>query len=383
MRSHSYLNTCKKILAAYDGSIPFAAWVKDFFRNEKKYGGSDRKQIGHACYSFFRLGHAFRHLEMEERILIALFLCSTEPVFILKELRPGWNEQIHLSPEEKMDWLGASEETGKIFPFTIALSEQVRNTRFQFSFLKQPDLFLRIRPGKKESVINKLNLASIPFIEEEKDCIRLANQSKIEEVVKLDEEAVVQDLNSQRTLDDINLSGKGLTAWDCCAASGGKSILLHDHYPGIQLTVSDVRESILHNLRNRFNRAGIGNYQSFVADLAAGARLPGKKFDLVICDAPCSGSGTWARTPEQLSFFREEQVSHYVVLQKGITSTAVQSVKPGGLFVYITCSVFEAENEKRVEELINVPGLELIRSKYLEGYNRKADSLFTAVFRKH
>ncbi len=284
--------------------------------------------------------------------------------------------------EEKMERLGAPGEIRNIFPFTGALSEKVRCHSFQLSFLQQPDLFLRIRPGKKEPVIKKLVAASIPFIEEAHDCLRLSNQSKIEEVLKLDEEAVVQDLNSQRTLDDVNLSGKGLTAWDCCAASGGKSLLLHDHNPAIHLAVSDVRESILHNLRKRFSRAGIQNYQSFVADLTKGINLPRRKFDLVICDAPCSGSGTWARTPEQLSFFREEQISHYTALQKSITTAAVQSVKQGGIFVYITCSVFTAENEERVEELLHIPGLEHIQSKYLEGYDQKADSLFTAVFKK-
>lgn len=383
MRSHSYLNTCKRIIGSYDGSIPLAAWLKEFFRSEKKYGGSDRKQIGHACYSFFRLGNAFRQLEMEERILTGLFLCSAEPLFILKELRPEWNEWIHLTSEQKMERLGAPGEINNIFPFRGALSEKVRSHSFQLSFLQQPDLFLRIRPGKKEPVIKKLGAASISVKEEAHDCLRLSNQSKIEEVLTLDEEAVVQDLNSQRTLDDINLSGKGLTAWDCCAASGGKSILLKDHYPDIGLTVSDIRESILFNLRKRFSRAGILNYRSFVADLSKGGDLPRKKFDLVICDAPCSGSGTWARTPEQLSYFREEQISHYTSLQKSITTAAVQSVKPGGIFVYITCSVFMEENEERVEELLKISGLEHIQSKYLVGYDQRADSLFTAVFRKH
>ena len=70
-----------------------------------------------------------------------------------------------------------------------------------------------------------------------------------------------------------------LKAWDCCAASGGKSILLKDKFPRVQLTVSDIRETILRNLRQRFQRAGIKDYHAFVADLSKPSFLIIKKFD--------------------------------------------------------------------------------------------------------
>ena len=383
MRSFSYLNTSKRIIETYDGKIPFASWLKQFFKNEKKFGGSDRKHISHACYSYYRLGKAFRGIETEEKILTGLFLCSTAPVFILEELKPEWNEKIFILPEEKISLLNAGPEVARIFSFGASLSTEIPEHEFQVSFLRQPDLFARIRPGKKEIVIGKLQAASMNFIEEGETCLRLSNQSKMEEVLQVDEEVVVQDMNSQKTLDGLTPGEtKGLTAWDCCAASGGKSILLHDLYPGVQITVSDVRESIIANLRKRFARAGIHSYQSFVADLTTGRQVSKRNFDIVICDAPCSGSGTWARTPEQLSFFREEQILQYSRLQKTIAKEAARYVKQGGWFVYITCSVFEEENEKIVKEILGESGLSLSQTNYLRGYDKKADTLFTAVFRK-
>src|SRR5690606_27157702 len=114
-----------------------------------------------------------------------------------------------------------------------------------------------------------------------------------------------------------------LSVWDCCAASGGKSILAKDILKNIQLTVSDIRKSILINLEKRFASAGIKAYTAKVADLTdpsfshsplapserfSRAGTHHSAFDLIICDAPCSGSGTWARTPEQLYNWTEARL---------------------------------------------------------------------------
>ena len=75
----------------------------------------------------------------------------------------------------------------------------------------------------------------------------------------------MQDFSSQGVGGLLLPVARGpLYVWDCCAASGGKSIMLYDLDPAIRLTVSDIRESILINLRKRFNEAGIKKYQSFV-----------------------------------------------------------------------------------------------------------------------
>ncbi len=95
MRSHSYINSAKTILQDYDGSLPFAAWIKQFFKAHKKYGSKDRREITHLCYSYFRLGNAFETEPAEERMLLGVFLSSSENNFILSELKPDWNQEIH------------------------------------------------------------------------------------------------------------------------------------------------------------------------------------------------------------------------------------------------------------------------------------------------
>ncbi len=66
MRIHSYLKTAESILVAYDGSSPFAGWLKQFFAANKKYGSTDRKHISQLCYNYFRLGQAFKNYSVEE-----------------------------------------------------------------------------------------------------------------------------------------------------------------------------------------------------------------------------------------------------------------------------------------------------------------------------
>jgi 16S rRNA (cytosine967-C5)-methyltransferase len=387
MRFHSYINSAKNILQQYDGGVPFSIWLKQFFKEHKKYGSKDRREITALCYGFYRLGAAFENYTVEERILLGAFLTSEENNFVLQELKPEWNENIKLSGEEKLRLLHVQKESFHFFPLLNELSEAINKEQFDLSFLQQPLLYLRIRPGKKKIVSSKLQNASIAFEFIGNDCIALANSSKVDEVIELNKEAVVQDYNSQRIGElfqnfKLQTTNYKPSVWDCCAASGGKSILAYDIIPNIMLTVSDVRESILRNLKRRFEQAGIKNYKSFVADLSTHSPFTSHHslFDLVICDAPCSGSGTWSRTPEQLHFFKKEKIDHYAQLQKSIVVNACKAVKEKGFFLYITCSVFKKENEEVVEFIQANTSLELVSKKYFIGYDKKADTLFTALF---
>ena len=383
MRSHSYINTTKRIIDEYDGSIPLSSFLKQFFKEEKKFGSTDRKQIAHACYCYYRLGNAFSSFPTDERILYGVFLCSHSENIFLKELKPEWNQLVNVTVEKKISFLEADEEVEKIFPFSDELNKDLKRKEFYLSFLIQPDLFLRMRPGKKMVVLSQLKEAGIEFEIAGDDCIILTNQTKIDEILHLDADAVVQDLNSQKVLESLQNVlpvNKNISAWDCCAASGGKSILLHDRFPKAAITVSDVRERILINLKKRFRHAAINQYSSLLIDLSSDHVPLKNKFDLVICDAPCSGSGTWSRTPEQLCFFQKEKIDHYSTLQKKIAMNAAAQLKEPGYFLYITCSVFEKENEEVVEFIQKNTSLKLEQMDYLEGYEQKADTLFTALF---
>ena len=308
-RFHSYINSAKEILTAYKGNEPFASFIKKQFSANKKFGSKDRKQISHLCYCWFRLGKLFETVVMEERMLIGLFLCSNEGNDILMNLKPEWNGKANLPIDAKLSVVNYPFDPEQIFPFTNELSNEIDINVFALSHLTQPDLFLRIRPGQKEKVTSKLLTAGILFQLLNDICIALPNATKINEVIELNKEAVVQDYSSQRVgelLKIINYQSSNyqFSVWDCCAASGGKAIMVYDLMPNIELTVSDIRNSILTNLQARFAEAGIKKYNSFVADLSDASFVSHHSlYDIIITDVPCSGSGTWGRTPEQLHFF--------------------------------------------------------------------------------
>jgi len=382
MRAYSYLHSAEAIIQTYDGRLPLAAWLKAYFREHKKFGSRDRKEIAHACYSYYRGGRLFAGLPVTEVLLRCLLLSPGPSQEILQSLRPEWIEWLSRPLEEKLSFLGVLQ-LRPIFPLHAHLGEAIDEKPFLLSHLVQPNLHLRLRPGREAGVLGKIKASGLPYATCGPQCLALPNGSKVEDLIALNHEAVVQDRSSQEVLH--MLEGyldplRPFSAWDCCTASGGKAIQLADMYPHARLTVSDIRESILVNLRKRFTEAGIRSYRSFVADVGgAPFAVPGT-YDLVVCDAPCSGSGTWSRTPEQLHFFRDTQIGHYTDLQESIALHAAQQVKAGGYFLYITCSVFEAENEGMVKKLSAAMSLE--KSAYCKGYRQKADTLFAALFRK-
>ena len=147
--------------------------------------------------------------------------------------------------------------------------------------------------------------------------------------------------------------------------------------------MSDIRGNIILLLHRRFKKAGIKEYNYFIADITSEEFTPGEpSFDVIICDAPCSGSGTWSRTPEQLCFFKQASIKEYSNLQRKIVTSAMPRLRKGGLFIYITCSVFKLENEAIASFVAEKFNCELLSLQMLKGYDKKADSMFVAIFRK-
>ena len=380
---HSHLTSAVKVIQTHKKGEPLVHHLKCFFAADKKYGSKDRKQISSLCYNFYRLGNAKKNESMEQRIIIASFLCNHKPNPFLLEIKPELNERIYLSASDKLTLLGIN--LYDVFPFQNEIGEDINKEKYAVSFLEQPLFFLRLRPRKEVMVLEKLTNHNIDFIEVTTSCISLPQGFKTDSFFVTDKEVVVQDRNSQLVFNylqrqDVYLK-KDVEVWDCCAASGGKSILLYDILHGhVNLHVSDIRPNILNNLRSRFKEAGIKNYHAFTANLLEEqSAIPEIKYDLIICDAPCTGSGTWSRTPEQSHFFDAAKIYEYAAMQLKIASNAIPYLQSGGLFFYITCSVFKKENEDVVATLKQKFHLQVLQMEYLKGYEMQADTMFVAV----
>lgn len=325
-------------------------------------------------------------MEAREKILASLFLTLDEPDDLLLAIKPEWRDHVELHLSEKLAFLelsGLRLPVNEVFPLYDHISGLLAGRdEFILSHFIQPRLFLRIRPGKEELVEGHLRTARIPYNIYDQT-VELANSTDIAPVLATDRDVVVQDLSSQRTgklvANALELAGKGSKVWDCCAASGGKSIMAYDLDPSIDLTVSDIRPAILHNLSGRFDRAGIKKYRSFVADLSTETRR-NEWYDIVIADVPCSGSGTWGRTPEELYFFSSSKLLRYQDLQKKIVKNIEGNIRPGGVLLYFTCSVFRDENEDMVEFIQTNTKLELVSMEVVSGWESRADTMFMSMF---
>lgn len=383
MKIEHQVRAFEQILNSYDGLLPLHRFLVTYFKRNKKMGSSDRRWASRYVYSYFRLGKALSNVDKLERLAIADFLCNSTASLVIDTYLPQFKEQVNLPVKAKLTLvmdLYPDFKLEEVFPFPPALlSDTIDKEDFYTSFFTQPDLFIRVQKNHSLKMLNTLKDAGVLVHDLGEKTFAMPNGTKLETIIPEQKHYQVQDLSSQKTGDYFQPQ-KYDYWWDCCAASGGKSLLLHDLEPTVQLLVSDVRETSLNNLDERFQLAGLKKYQKKVLDLLLNneQELHHYTFDGIILDAPCSGSGTWGRTPEMLHYFDQQKISFFQQLQKSIASNVLAYLKPGKPLVYITCSVFKQENEEVVAYLQQEHHLKLESMEVIKGYNDKADTMFVA-----
>ncbi len=138
----------------------------------------------------------------------------------------------------------------------------------------------------------------------------------------------------------------GMTVVDYCAGGGGKTLGLAAVMAGEgRLVGADVVAKRLENIRPRLVRAGVEADLRHIGQNGGGMEDLNGQADLVFVDAPCSGSGTWRRRPEDAWRLTAEEVERLHALQVRILGQASQLVRPGGRLAYVTCSLLSRENE--------------------------------------
>jgi 16S rRNA (cytosine967-C5)-methyltransferase len=161
----------------------------------------------------------------------------------------------------------------------------------------------------------------------------------------------IQDEGSQIVADlalaaDQGMTGGAAQVLDFCAGAGGKTLALsasmHNHG---QIFAHDADKARLAPIFGRVRRAGCRNVQ--VIQPSGLPPLEGS-MDLVLVDAPCTGSGTWRRRPDSKWRLTDRQLEQRQTEQAAILDDARRYVKPGGRLAYVTCSVFREENADRI-----------------------------------
>jgi 16S rRNA (cytosine967-C5)-methyltransferase len=144
----------------------------------------------------------------------------------------------------------------------------------------------------------------------------------------------------------------GNTVLDLCAAPGGKTLLLSlAAGPQGRVVAADLHANRVRTMAERFESAGVRNIESVVLDGSRPLPFEGK-FDRILVDVPCSGTGTLARHPEIRWRLRAEDLADLHGRQVGLLRNALPALAPGGRLVYSTCSLEPEENEFVVNEAL-------------------------------
>lgn len=153
----------------------------------------------------------------------------------------------------------------------------------------------------------------------------------------------LQDLAPQIACAAVPLT-RAETVLDYCAGGGGKALALAAR--GAQVTAWDADPGRMRDLPARADRAGVA------IDLAPQSGPEGR-FDVVLTDVPCSGSGTWRRTPDAKWRLTPGQLDVFRDVQHRILEGASRHLRPGGRLVYMTCSLFTSENEAVITRFLD------------------------------
>ncbi len=156
----------------------------------------------------------------------------------------------------------------------------------------------------------------------------------------------IQDEGSQLVAE---LAGRGNAILDCCAAPGGKTAILAERNPTATITACDISPPRLKAMQTLLARYP-GNIRFRALDAT---ELPFRtEFDLVLCDAPCSGTGTIARNPEIRHRITLDDFARHHERQVRLLCSVMRSLREGGRLVYSTCSLEAEENEAVVAEAL-------------------------------
>lgn len=143
---------------------------------------------------------------------------------------------------------------------------------------------------------------------------------------------------------------------DFCAGAGGKTLAIAAAMNNKgRILAWDVSEKRLSQMKERLRRAKVDNVQTHVLTSENDPFIKRHRdsADIVIIDAPCSGSGTWRRNPDLKWRFQEQDWKEIIETQKHILESASRLVKPSGKLLYITCSIFKNENESQLETFLS------------------------------
>lgn len=322
------------IAAARDNGAAADVIIQRYFRARRYAGSKDRRAVRDLVYAAIR-----RSGERPETGRAAMIgLAESDPA-----LAALFDGSIHGPPP-----IAANEPSAEAAEVPMWLREKLGG----LGLLQRAPLDLRINRLKSEPITIE---GAVPT-PHAPDGLRLPEGTPVEHLPEYEAGLIeVQDEGSQ--LVTIACAAEpGMKVVDLCAGAGGKTLglaaAMEDR--GV-IFACDADRNRLSRLAPRAERAGLtiaetrlldgGREIMALSDLIAAA-------DLVVVDAPCSGTGTWRRNPEARWRLTPERLARVVALQARLLDVAARLVRPGGTLVHIVCSLLDEEGAGQAEAFL-------------------------------
>jgi 16S rRNA (cytosine967-C5)-methyltransferase len=353
-------------------SMPGDQRLRDFFRQHPGLGKRDRLQIGDWVFDVLRNLRLYEALARRQAAPVqAATIGTTEPpdptaharrLILLAQAAeplPGFDDLPEPVRFSLPDWLWERLQA--------AYGDRATSIAAALLLPSPIDLRANLLKGKAEVLRQKLADRGVEAvaIDQVPTGLRVAGRPNLEKLDLFEQGWFeIQDAGSQRIV-DFSEPRRGQLVVDFCAGAGGKTLAIAARMRNVgKVLAFDTGEERLSRLMPRARRAG--------ADIANAMRIDGvqdprlaryfRRADVVLVDAPCSGTGTLRRSPDMKWRLTAARVAQHVQEQRAILVAAAKLVKPGGKLVYATCSLLQEENEQQVDWFAEA-GFDLIEMK--------------------
>ncbi len=384
----------------FSTKAPFDIVMSKYFKNNRWIGSNDRRTIAEFSYSIFRNFEKLRYLCKKitgnfGRFYVISFL-KNEKHYTLKQIEEIFSGRTY-APQKLSDFeIKFLNNLTTDFPEFAELNypewlepylkESLGEASFKEEMLalnhKAPlDLRVNTLKTSKDEVIKLLNDFQLENMTYAENGLRIANGRIGRGHIALSKGFVeIQDEGSQLIAKICNASEKD-TVIDYCAGAGGKTLALACYMKNKgRIFALDKYSERLKNAKIRFKRAGVNNV--FCQEITSKwLKRHVEIANIVLVDAPCSGTGTWRRNPDMRAQFSKEDLDELIHVQADILRIAQKLVKPGGRLVYSTCSLLKNENENQINQFLQeFPEFKLQKIE-IENYN--GDFLKLSPFRNN
>lgn len=314
--------------------------ARNFFRDRRYMGSGDRRAVRELAYrAVRRFGEipdtgraAMAALAREDAELAALFDGSGYGPAALRDDEPV--------------------ASGGVIPGWIeARLPKLFDAAEKDALLDRAALDLRFDPDRTDRAALAAHWPEIEFRDVLPRAARLPNGTAVEDSALWQQGAIdVQDWGSQAIVAACDMPDAALVI-DLCAGAGGKTLALSAMLPQARIIASDTSRDRLSAMEPRRRRAGPDRIETLLLnprrEWESLERFEGQA-DVVLVDAPCSGSGTWRRNPETRWRLTPERLDRLVAEQARLIDLAMRLVRPGGALVYAVCSLLPEEGARQV-----------------------------------